>query len=228
MKQKRDNTQQRLLAFELTSTPPRRLSPHPIQASEELHKKMNAAIQPTSQPFSSDVQEFHKRHSASKATPPIERSPNYFPWPKADIKIGDERPAPPDWRETGLLHHLGYIIEEDDPHRRGILKTIFEQREIPYSIFLISGENGSVKQWGRASSKKRLQKMAIAIANFCFWERQRKPVMAHRKLVAFCGSGKQSKKPKSQDEIEYYRAYYGYITDLAWLKKEFYDRKFDE
>lgn len=186
--------------------PPRRISAYALKSQEE----------------------FYEKYSAPKSMPPLERSPNYFPWPKTDTHTGDKCPAPPDWQETGLLHHVGYVIEENELRRRATLLTMFEQEKIPDSMFIISGEKGSVSQWGNARSKKRLQKMAVAIASFCFWESQRTPVVANRKIAAFCRSVKQKAQSKSQDAIEYYGAYYSYMADLAWLKKEFYDGKFDK
>lgn len=220
-KRKADDKRQLALPIRIPPNPPRRLSPYALQLHEKFYNKPHTLIQPPSQPFSSDAQKFHEKYSALKATPLSERSPNYFPWPNT---IKARRLAPLGWPETDLLHQLGYVIENNESHRRFTLKTLFEQERIPP---IVSGVLVEVAKWGGACSAKRLKQIAAAIANSCFWERQRTSVEAHREIDDFCPLGKKKAPIKTHHTGEHY-ASYGYEADLAWLKKEYYDGKFDK
>ena len=161
---------------------------------------------PLSPPELKLMEEFLKRHLAPHLTdtPKVEPNSDYFSfrWPKTDAPIGDGQLSSPDWLEIGLLKHLGYTVgtSKGKPRlqRQTILKRVFELNEIPNFA-----PSEFVAEWGSSSSARRLKKMAYSMAAFCKnAKRKRRSIMT--------------------------RAVENWEDDLAWLKIQYYDGKFDK
>jgi hypothetical protein len=130
----------------------------------------------------------------------LEPNPDYFYWPSTNATIGDGSIELLDWPEIGPLRHCGYVVGEKGKLRsirRAILTRLFGLNVVPN---LASPDE--VLEWGEAFSAARLKKMADSIA-------------------AFCRNAKRKKRAWMRRAIE------NYEDDLAWLKKEYYDGRFD-
>jgi len=130
-----------------------------------------------------------------------ERNLDYFYWPTTNVTAGDGSLAPSDWPKIGLLRYYGYVVgEKGKPRssRRAILTRVFELSVLPNLV-----SPNYILKWGDARSSARLKKMAYSIALFCQADKRKKRVWIKRAID-------------------------NYEDDLAWLKKEYYDGRFDQ
>lgn len=131
------------------------------------------------------------------------RGKEVFLWPSTDVtgSSGSGTPGSKDeWPQIGLLKHLGYAVGvsgKSEPDRRHVLNRAFELVELPRV------ESATyVASWGKARSAVRLRKMAESIAAFC-------------------------RNAKLRDAGAMATAIAEWEADLAWLKRTYYDGRFD-
>jgi hypothetical protein len=118
----------------------------------------------------------------------------------ADAGAGTGSLANDVWPHVGLLSYAGYAVGangKQELERHEILSRVFTMATIPR----LESE-AYVLSWGSARSAARLRKMAESIAAFCR--------NAKRKWT--------SDMDTATEEWE---------SDLAWLKRTYYDGKFD-
>jgi hypothetical protein len=123
-----------------------------------------------------------------------------FQWPNTEAEHGETALGPTDWPQVGMLGFLGYSVGQN-----GELRTTRQRilRDLLYKVDLPKVENQAyVAEWGAPESGARLRKMAQSIASFCRGARRR-------------------------DEFAMSVAIEEWEEDLAWLKKTYYDGRFD-
>lgn len=129
-------------------------------------------------------------------------SPDTFPWPSTHVHSvkqdhGDLTAA---FEPVGMLSKSGYRVGRNGlpiSERRRSLTTLFLATTLPQL-----NSRGYVLGWGESSSAARLQKMADSMAAFCRHAKRR----AHADM---------------SDAID------AWEDDLRWLKKKYYDGRFD-
>jgi hypothetical protein len=124
-----------------------------------------------------------------------------FIWPSTHVSAeGSGLIDTHDFEPIGMLSHFGYRVGKNgisETTRRSILERIFFERSLPKI-----NSAAYVEEWGQAKTGKRLRKMAESIAAFC----------------------RNAKRRNSADMAE---SVDGWQRDLAWLKEQFYDGRFE-
>lgn len=124
-----------------------------------------------------------------------------FAWPSTQASPGvGDLPEERDWPQIGLLAYAGYNVGvngKPEQLRRRILAHTFERQILPK---LESQQY--ILEWGSACSAARLKKMAYSIAAFC-------------------------KNAKRRNDSTMGTAIQEWEADLAWLKVQYYEGKFD-
>ncbi len=129
-------------------------------------------------------------------------SPESFPWPSTHVHSvyedhGDLTVA---FEPVGMLSKSGYRVGRNGlpvSERRKSLTTLFLAPTLPQL-----NSRGYVMSWGGSNSAVRLQKMADSMAAFCRHAKRR----AHADMT---------------------NAVFAWEDDLHWLKKKYYDGRFD-
>lgn len=123
-----------------------------------------------------------------------------FTWPKTDIEPGNGSLTDQQWPQVGMLKFLGYNVGHNGALRTDRQKAL----QIAFTAHELPKVNGPeyVKGWGNASTGVRLKKIADSIATFC-------------------------RNARHQNSKSYTATIADYEEDLAWLKKTYYDGRFD-
>jgi hypothetical protein len=124
----------------------------------------------------------------------------FFRWPTTDVSPGDSDVQDGESPERGLLNHLGYkvgVFGALKSHRRQILRGLMESEALPEVE-----SPAYMAKWGCVQSGTRLRKMAYSIAGF-------------------------SRRAKGMPEGCMERVIESWEDDLAWLKRTYYDGRFD-
>jgi hypothetical protein len=122
-------------------------------------------------------------------------------WPFVSDDVG-ESSIEGDWSDFGVaespLHGIGYHVGVTSKlsvyERRMCLRRCYHQAKLPFAQ---GSSLGYQKQWGEGGSSKRLLRMA-----------------QHLKQLAD-SQGRDERKAQARDD---------WISDLEWLRKEFYDK----
>ena len=124
-----------------------------------------------------------------------------FTWPKTAIMPGNKALSTNHFDyERGVLSFLGYRVG---------YSGISKRKRHNILIYAFNGQLPSVvsseymEEWGKPKSGKRLKKMADAVATFA----------------------RNAQRSEHRDMSEAVRQW---VEDLAWLRSEFYDGKFDK
>lgn len=123
-----------------------------------------------------------------------------FIWPVTHAEPGHRPIGDTNWPKIGMLKYFGYSVGENgicQTDRHRILRGVFLAPHLPK----VDSEE-YVMEWSSPESGGRLKKMANAIATFC------------RKAY-------QRQDPSMEQSID------DWEVDLAWLKINFYNGKFD-
>ena len=122
-----------------------------------------------------------------------------FRWPSTDAPVGNGRVEQTEWPQVGVLSYVGYNVGVNGQVRSGRQDILQRvfERDLPQ---VHSPQH--MAQWHVAKSAMRLKKIAESIA-------------------AFCRNAKRRQRANMQRAIENYQ------DDLAWLKKSYYDGRFD-
>ncbi len=155
-------------------------------------------------PYGSDWQEHIKTHNALSFIEQQRANKNIedknFVWPTTEITSGNGTLADQFWPQIGMLKFLGYNVGH-----KGALRTDRQKAlQIAFTMHELPKVNGPeyVKGWGNASTGLRLKKIADSIATFC-------------------------RNARHQNSTSYTATIADYEEDLAWLKKTYYDGRFD-
>jgi hypothetical protein len=124
----------------------------------------------------------------------------FFQWPTTDADCGNGTFGEQAWPQIGMLKYLGYKVGQSGAFRTDRQKTL----EVAFTVQELPKVNSQdyVKAWGNASSGVRLKKIADSIAAFC-------------------------RNARRQNSESYEISIADYETDLAWLKRTYYDGRFD-
>jgi hypothetical protein len=134
-----------------------------------------------------------------------------FDWPTTVVDLNSnflvvdfEGKGP--WPENGVLTRMGYRVGYNkglsEPERREILSQLFLKVKLILSDENNWDEFSYISEWGETGSSRRLEKMANCLASFARFK----------------------KKDTSRDNS---KAIKDWETDLAWLKQNYYDTKFN-
>jgi hypothetical protein len=125
--------------------------------------------------------------------------PRAFKWPSTDAPFGNGRVEQTEWPQVGVLSYVGYNVGINGQVRSGRQHIL--QRVFERDLPLVHSPQ-HMAQWDRTKSATRLKKIAESIASFC-------------------------RNAKRKQRANMKRAIENYQDDLDWLKKSFYDGRFD-
>jgi hypothetical protein len=122
-----------------------------------------------------------------------------FRWPATDAPVGNGRVSQAEWPQIGVLSYVGYNVGINGQVREGRQQIL--QRVFERELPLVHSPQ-HMAQWDVTKSAPRLKKIAESIA-------------------AFCRNAKRRQRANMKRTIDNYQ------DDLEWLKRTFYDGRFD-
>lgn len=126
--------------------------------------------------------------------------PDYFPWPSTEAEFGLGAINADGWQEIGMLSYLGYHVGQSG-------RLIAEQRaHLLTQVFRMHlpplNSVQYMRQWGASQTSQRLQKIAETLASL-------------------------ARNAKRRRNVDFAIAIRDWEADLAYLRRSFYDRRFD-
>lgn len=129
----------------------------------------------------------------------FQRTGSYFPWPTTIATPGaGEMPGDAFEHETGVLGYMGYKVGKSGA-AKGKRQALLEDAYLGHLPFVNSAEY--MAKWGKPKSAKRLERMAISIAEF-------------------------AKARKKSDSKKYAKAILDWESDLEYLRESFYEGRY--
>lgn len=126
--------------------------------------------------------------------------PEYFAWPTTDISEGVGELADVQWQPLGMLAYLGYHVG------KGSDLSDAQRKRLLAHVYVMRlppiNDLAYMLAWGLPDTANRLRKMADALAAFV-------------------------RNAKCRKSIQFDTAISHWESDLAYLKKTFYEERFD-